>query len=35
MTTMKPAENYTQNTNKMSSQMHFSTMAVAVIPWPP
>ncbi len=34
MTTMTPAENYTQNTNKMSRQTHFSTMVAAVVPWP-
>ena len=33
--TEEPPPNYTQNTNKMSCQMHFSTMAAAVVPWPP
>jgi hypothetical protein len=33
--TEEPPPNYTQNTNKMSCQTHFSTMAAAVVPWPP
>ena len=26
---------YTQNTNKMSRQTHFSTIAAAIVPWLP
>ncbi len=33
--TMTPTKNYAQNNNKMSRQTHFSTMAAAVVPWPP